>query len=264
MKTRSLFLIALLMLTSYMLFAQGKLIIHGGATVTVDGNLIITPPAFVCGNLLTDTRDGKTYTTVLIGTQCWMAQNLNFGARINVASEQTNNGVAEKYCYNDNAANCDIYGGLYQWNEMMNYSPSSNTNPSGRQGICPSGFHVPSNVELCQMETYLDATVNCTANDWTGVNNLGGVMKEAGTTHWTSPNGGATNSSGLTILPSGARDPNDGGIYGGLTRGGSLSTSTEFSSTNIWVHNLHYVYTTVYPHTTYTKSYGLSLRCLKD
>jgi hypothetical protein len=98
----------------------------------------------------TDTRDGKVYTTVYIGTQCWMKQNLNIGTRIAGAGNQTNNGTIEKYCYDDNESNCDYYGGLYQWNEMMQY-----TTTQGVKGICPKGWHLPTNNEWNVLSTFL-------------------------------------------------------------------------------------------------------------
>ena len=70
---------------------------------------------------IVDLRDSQSYNTVEIGTQCWMAENLNIGTRIDGSRKQTDNAILEKYCYGDNEANCDIYGGLYQWNEMMQY-----------------------------------------------------------------------------------------------------------------------------------------------
>jgi uncharacterized protein (TIGR02145 family) len=100
---------------------------------------------FTCGSLLTDTRDGKQYQTVQIGTQCWMAENLNYGSytAITVPSDYpTNNGTVEKQCYNNDTSMCSTYGALYQWNEMMDYS-----NVEGSQGICPDGWHVPTDAE---------------------------------------------------------------------------------------------------------------------
>jgi len=87
----------------------------------------------------TDARDGKTYNTVLIGTQCWMRENLNIGTRIDGSQNQTDNGTIEKYCYDDLESNCDIYGGLYQWDEAMQYVTTQ-----GVQGICPAGWHLPT------------------------------------------------------------------------------------------------------------------------
>ena len=70
---------AMLLLSSIGLFAQSGMTINSGGAVTVNGNLTITPAGFACGNSFTDSRDGKTYNTVLIGNQCWIAQNLNVG-----------------------------------------------------------------------------------------------------------------------------------------------------------------------------------------
>jgi uncharacterized protein (TIGR02145 family) len=216
---------------------------------------------FICGDLLNDLRDGgKVYQTVQIGTQCWMKQNLNVGTRIDGPQDQQNNSVIEKYCYNNDESICDVYGGLYQWNEMMNYAPSSNTNPSGVQGLCPTGWHVPSDAEWCQMETLLDATVNCANTGVLGMD-AGGKMKETGTSHWASPNTGATNTSGFTALPGGDRIIN-GGFYD-LALNAAFWSATENSTTNAWScllgHSLAQIYRTVY-----VKINGFSTRCVKN
>ena len=88
------------------------------------------------------THMGQTYGTILIGTQCWFKENLNVGNKINYTINQTNNAIVEKYCYDNLESKCDVYGGLYQWNEMMQYS-----NTPGIQGICPFGWHLPTNQE---------------------------------------------------------------------------------------------------------------------
>ena len=219
-----------------------------------------TLACWICGQPITDSRDAQAYNTVMIGTQCWFKQNLNIGTMINNAVNQTNNGIIEKYCYGDNAANCAIYGGLYQWDEFMNYTTSSNANPSGRQGICPTGWHIPSDAEWCQLETYLDATVNCTATGWRGTD-AGGKMKEAGTSHWTSPNTGATNSSGFTALPGGYR--NVGGGFYDLSNDTNLWSAAESSATEAWRRSLNYSTAQVYRNYG-NKAYGFSGRCCKD
>ena len=140
---------------------------------------------FTCGNVVT--YSGKNYNTVLIGSQCWFRENLNVGNRVNGGSYQTNNGVMEKYCYANLESNCDVYGGLYEWHELMQYV----TTP-GAQGLCPVDWHIPTDGEWTTLTTFLG-----------GEGIAGGAMKETGTVHWTPPNTGATNSSGFTALPAG-------------------------------------------------------------
>lgn len=82
---------------------------------------------------------GKIYPTIVIGSQCWMTQNLNVGAFTQGSTETTDNEIVEKYCYSNSQANCDIYGGLYTWDEMMDYQTAQ-----GTQGICPIGWHIPT------------------------------------------------------------------------------------------------------------------------
>lgn len=156
---------------------------------------------FKCGSIITDSRDKKTYNTVLIGTQCWMKENLNIGTRINGINDQTNNGTLEKYCYKDSVKYCDIYGGLYQWAEMMQYKPSDNGTIGTTQGICPSGWHIPTDIEWTTLTTFLGGEIVA-----------GGKMKETGITHWAGTNIGAINSSGFTALPGGFRYY-DGGSF---------------------------------------------------
>jgi uncharacterized protein (TIGR02145 family) len=211
-----------------------------------------------CGQAITDSRDAKTYNTVLIGTRCWMAQNLNVGTRIDHSNDQTNNSTIEKYCYNDNDANCSTYGGLYQWDEVMNYTASSSSNPSGRQGICPAGWHLPSDAEWCQMEVFLDATVAC--SDVNSGTDAGGKMKQTFYAYWHTPNTGATNSSGFTALPGGSKQS----TWYGLNYFAYFWSSTEDTYTlNAWGQDLWTGDATVtsYP---FSKSYGFSCRCVKD
>lgn len=89
---------------------------------------------------------------------------MNYGTRIDGAQEQADNSIPEKYCYNDLETNCTVYGGLYQWAEAVQYlNGASNTTswnpvPTGNvQGICPAGWHLPSNDEWLAIETTLGA-----------------------------------------------------------------------------------------------------------
>ncbi|MEI6898938.1 MAG: FISUMP domain-containing protein [Bacteroidota bacterium] len=105
-------------------------------TITVQAT-----PAFTCGNNLTDIRDGRSYATVQIGGQCWMAANLNYGAMISSSSHQRDNCINEKYCYNDLVTNCGNQT-YYQWDEIMRYDDTP-----GLQGLCPPSWHVPTEAE---------------------------------------------------------------------------------------------------------------------
>jgi len=105
---------------------------------------------FDCGQPLIDTRDNRVYSTIEIDDQCWMQQNLDIGSQILNNKNQSNNSVIEKYCYNNDENLCNVYGGMYQWNEMMQYITIS-----GSQGICPEGWHVPKFSEWLSLTSHL-------------------------------------------------------------------------------------------------------------
>ena len=198
--------------------------------------------------------DSNHYAVVQIGTQLWMAENLKVGAMINSTtsgSQQTNNGIIERYCYNNDTVNCNVYGGLYEWNEMMQYALSDTGMTGKTQGVCPSGWHIPTHHEWTTLTTYLGGeSVAC------------GKLKETGTIHWNSPNIGATNSSGFTALPGSSRDGYDGsfrapGYFGGFW------TATEYGGSYAWGRYLSYGSAGVSSDGN-GKTSGFSVRCLKD
>ena len=193
----------------------------------------------------TFTYHGQVYETVLIGDQCWMAENLNVGTFISGNENMEDNGTIEKYCYVNNLANCDTYGGLYQWDETMQY-----TTTQGVQGICPEGWHIPATAEWSQLAGFLG-----------GSSNAGGKMKEEGTTHWASPNTGATNQSGFTALPGGCRDTY--GSFGSLGYHAYFWSSTERYADRSWYRQLYTGSTFLYNY-DYLKVGGFSIRCLQD
>jgi uncharacterized protein (TIGR02145 family) len=231
--------------------------------VSAPGN-VSTPGTFACGQAVT--YAGESYPTVQIGTQCWFQKNVNAGAMVQGANDQTNNGILEKYCYNDDTANCSIYGGLYQWAEAVQYQNggSNTTSPSPAfagnvRGICPTGWHLPSDAEYCTLTTFLDATVNCGAFGWSGTD-VGGKMKSTSGL-WTSPNTGATNSSGFSALPGGWRimDGTFDGI-GGITY---FWSSSEVTSSGAIYRSLLYN-DSVIDRGGIDRYSGFSARCLKD
>jgi uncharacterized protein (TIGR02145 family) len=138
-------------------------------------NYSYPPP---CPDSFIDARDGTVYKVVCIGNQTWMAQNLDY--------YPSGTGYA---CYNDDAGNCATYGLLYDWNTMMQGADSTSANPSKVQGICPHGWHVPSDAEFQQLFAAIGS-------------NAAGAMKSTSGL-WASTNVGATNASGFSALPGG-------------------------------------------------------------
>ena len=200
---------------------------------------------FNCGDTFIYSRDGQNYNTILIGDQCWMAENLNVGDIINDTLKMKYNGIIEKYCYDNDPANCNEYGGLYQWNEMMEYDTTA-----GVQGICPSGWHLPTDGEWTIMADLLGGAIVA-----------GGKMKETSTAYWKPPNAGATNESGFTALPGGNRI-SDGFIE--LGNSASYWSSSAYHSN--WVYFRLLVYDTPYLSLSSgaNKIRGYSVHCVKN
>ncbi len=213
---------------------------------------------FLCGDPLRDFRDGQTYNTVQIGNQCWMAQNLNVGTMINGDWNQINNSTIEKYCYDNDTTNCDTYGGLYQWDEMMQYV----TTP-GAQGICPSGWHLPTDSEFITLEMYLGMSQSVVNNlHWRGTDE--GSKLAGNEPLWFDGNltqNANFDTSGFTALPGGYR--HTGGAFNILSGGAYISTSSEHLTLYAWNRRLSYGHEQVY-RTYYKKVYGFSVRCVRD
>ncbi len=221
------------------------------------------PSAFTCGGTLTDTRDGQEYPTVLIGNQCWMAKNLNIGRMTYLSGSDRgypgsyDNGIIEKFCYNNDPENCDIYGGLYEWGEMMSYRKY--VKGIYPKGICPEGWHIPTDEEWCTLTSYHDATVKCTPFGRSGTD-AGNKMRATGTTHWFWPNTGATNSRGFTAL--GAGYCLSTGNFYGLRANATFWSSSKYGDYPIY-RSVLYDYAGVDRSTTNWTS-GNSVRCLRD
>jgi uncharacterized protein (TIGR02145 family) len=213
-------------------------------------------PEPTCGTV-TDI-DGNVYQTVTIGTQVWMAENLKVthyrnGEEIpNVTDGGIWQGLTTgAYCeYNNDVANVATYGRLYNWFAVND----------GRN-IAPAGWHVPSDAEWKQLEMYLGMSqAEADQNGWRGTDE-GGKLKESGTTHWCSPNTGATNSSGFTALPAGYRFHD--GTYNNIGVAIIFWTSSELGGDYEWTRILYCDYSEVYRDGGLKES-GFSVRCVKD
>lgn len=199
-----------------------------------------------CTGIPTVSYGGKTYNTVQIGTQCWLKESLNIGTMVNGLADQTDNSVIEKYCYGNSEAQCDVYGGLYQWNEMMQYNPML-----GAQGICPPGWFIPTDEDWSTLASFLG-----------GSDGAGGKLKEDGLSHWQTPNAGATNVSGFTALGAGHRDPV--GNFASLQQYINLWSSTVSGTTTAYSRAIGYDLPNMWQDAGYEKSSGFSVRCLKN
>jgi uncharacterized protein (TIGR02145 family) len=140
-------------------------------------NISSSSASIIYSNDLFDSRDSKTYKTVVIGKQTWMAENLNYNVpNAGIGSKcygeggaikiDLPNGDREDYRYSEEEwlAGCTKYGRLYDWETIMDGAASSNQNPSGVKGICPDGWHVPSDNEWVELVDYVGDFI-CTSPD---------------------------------------------------------------------------------------------------
>jgi uncharacterized protein (TIGR02145 family) len=195
---------------------------------------------FVCGEDFTDPRDQQVYPTVQIGQDCWMAKNMNIGDRIDGSTEQTNNQVIEKYCYDDDPANCDAYGGLYQWDELMQFNYTDN------QGICPDGWHIPTDVEYMEMEMAIGMPQSEVLKAGLRGTDEGSKLKAGGISGFEGLLGGYQNGEMFSAL----------GSYGTFF-------SSEDDANLAWCRYLFNDNSQVL-RDKYDKSFAFSARCVKD
>lgn len=185
----------------------------------------------------------NVYPTTKIGTQVWMAENL----KSTKYSDGTN--INNSYAYND------IYGRNYTWTAAMKgASAGNNNNPSGIQGVCPIGWHMPSESEWDQLRDELG-----------GWELMGGKLKETGTAHWTAPNSDATNETGMSILPAGIHWTDDGfqyigeqAFYWDCSDFDDLDSASGYTFWSETPADSYYLYT------FNLKTSAQSVRCVKD
>jgi len=188
-----------------------------------------------CPGLPTIVYEGKNYNTIQIGVQFWLKENLDIGRMILGDSNPSDNRVIEKYSYENDTNNSNIYGGLYQWNEAMQYSTKE-----GTKGICPSGWHIPTKAEFEKLIETVDYNSDY-LKAFSGNDN--------------------SNMSGFSALIAGHR--NTDGIFRMLENNTSFWLSSEY-----FTGDAYYVYlrrnnseVTI----DFSKiNYAFSIRCIKD
>ena len=242
---------------------------------TAYGNEVsFTSAVFNCGTSSITDIDNNVYQTVQIGNQCWMKENLRTtryadGTSISLGSS-TSTSTPYRYYPNCDSNNVNIYGYLYNWFAIMNNSPSSTNNPSGVQGICPDGWHVPSNAEWTQMTDYVSSQTQFLCNSPTNIS-----KSLASNTGWSNSsntcavgnNQSSNNTTGFTAFPAGYYGSTGCQSFG---RYASFWTSTEngpeisFPISGVYNPYMNYNDGYVWNSTPDVKSSGNSIRCVKD
>lgn len=192
--------------------------------------------------------DGNVYDTVIIGIQVWIKENLkttkyNNGVSIPLVTDNAewSAKTSAAYCwYNNNPDYKDGYGALYNW-----YTVNSKL-------LCPIGWHVPTEEEWTTL-----------INNLGGEDFAGGKLKESGVTHWVAPNFGATNETGFTAIPGGARNQNDGTFYSIGYTGSWWISSSEYNENSGWRLDIQHITGGAYIKAL-SKKAGFSVRCIKN
>jgi len=185
----------------------------------------------------TDARDGQSYKYTKIGSQTWMAQNLNYQ-------------VDSSWCYGGVASNCATYGRLYRWSSAMALSSHYDSTTWGgslpHQGVCPSGWHIPSDGEWSTLVQYVDSATS-------------GTKLKANSALWSTSTG--TDVYGFSVLPAGGRF-----YVGTFYNFGNFAhfwSSSENDASNAWCRDFGFDY--AYVNRNYNhKTYGFSLRCVQN
>lgn len=256
---------------------------NGAAVAGSDGiltNNTITSNFTVANCGTVNDIDGNIYTTVVIGEQCWMRENLRttrFADGTAIKFESANvdeaiSGLPQRYNPNGNADNVATYGYLYNWHAVMRGSTSSNANPSGVRGVCPTGWHVPSEAEWTQLTTYLqNHTAFLCGNENTHI-----AKAMSATTGWASNatvcsvgnQQNLNNSSGFNVLPAGKfyRFYVVGSSvlgYADFSNKAYLWSATELNNGSAYYHTLSNN-SSVFGTADTEKCSDFSVRCLQD
>ena len=224
---------------------------------------VVSLPGVRCPGTPTVTDfDGNVYNTVQIGNQCWTQSNLKVSKYRNGDSIPTglsnsawqNTTLGAYAIYNNDLVNDSLYGKLYN-----HYAVTDS------RGLCPTGWHVPTDGEWNILVRYLDSNADTVSNNWSQSSIAGGALKSTAMQPipggWGSPNTGATNTSGFTALPGGFRVESGG--LGNLTYMGFWWSSSVSSVSEAWDRVL-IAYNSHLSRSSNDRANGFSVRCLKD
>jgi uncharacterized protein (TIGR02145 family) len=225
--------------TTYVFSLGSTLKVNSGFTLTL--NNLATPGV---GSIF---YEGQTYGTNLMPDgKWWMTQNLNVGIMAASNVEMPNNGAIEKYCYNNDPANCATYSGLYTWNEAM-----QNQTTNGSKGVCPTGWHIPTDAEWTALENALPSTDKASRLSGNAALWFDGTLKAS--IHF--------GSSGFANLPGGFRS--SGGSFG-LRDNANFWSSTQSNASNVKIRHLDFNVAFGFFAFDESKTSGLSVRCRQN
>ena len=200
---------------------------------------------------------GQVYNTIQIFSQCWLKENLNHGTMIQGDVEMSDNNVPEKYCYNNEPDSCIKYGGLYQWDEIMQYQTEQ-----GSQGICPPGWHIPTDDEWKVLEGSIDSQYKIGDQSWEeyGWRGIDAGTRLKSTSGWYG-GGNGNDMYGFSARANGVRQFD--GSFEVIDEVGMWWTSTEYEPGIVFYRFLfHEDQESIRGNTV--MEYGISVRCIKD
>lgn len=259
-------------------FMKSGMIVNKQSIKTTDVDSIIFYKPIIA-NTVTD-YDHNVYNTVIIGTQVWMKENLKTthyanGTAIPLVNSNATweilTSTSKAYCwYNDDIANKYTYGALYTWAAAMNGAAGVTANPSGIQGVCPTGWHLPSDAEWTQMADYLaDNGYNYDGTTGGGQSKIAKSLASKSGWNSTSSTGAVGNTdyptyrnkSGFTALPGGHRNLN--GIFYGIGLDGYWWSATDNNAAGVWGRTMDFSDSSV-SRSNVSDEVGFSVRCVRD
>jgi uncharacterized protein (TIGR02145 family) len=252
------------------LFSIGDELVYIGQTDTLESGMLDTPETssvytfqfatnIPCPGIPTVDYEGEVYNTRQIFSQCWLKENLNVGVLIPSTQEMTDNGIIEKYCYNNEPDSCNKYGGFYQWQEIMQYITQE-----GTQGICPPGWHVPLEEEWKVLEGSADSQYDIFDMIWNNYNSYRGFdagINLRSAKGWFGGFEGA-DLYGFKAEPAGFCHSD--GTFDNIGMFDSWWTSTEVDASKAWYRCVNFLTSKVGLYNYFGKDYGFSVRCLKN